>query len=63
MTRMTRAAGLLSTTKRSLASIAAECGYDSDASFSKAFKREFRVTPGQYRETSSRRPMLSVVPA
>jgi AraC-like DNA-binding protein len=59
-TRLTRAAGLLATTRRSLASIATECGYESDASFSKAFKREFVVTPGQYREKASRRPPLTV---
>lgn len=58
--RMARAAGYLATTRRTLLSIARECGYESDSSFSKAFKREFGVTPGQYRRTASRRPMLEV---
>lgn len=58
--RLTRAAGRLATTGRTLASIAAEVGYDSDASLSKAFKREFGTTPGQYRRTASRRPALGI---
>jgi AraC-like DNA-binding protein len=59
--RLTRAAGYLATTKRTLAWIASECGYESDASFSKAFKTEFGVTPGQYRATASRRPHLQAI--
>ena len=58
--RMAQGAGVLATTQRSVSSIAAECGYDSDSSFSKAFKREFDMTPGEYRETASRRPVLDV---
>lgn len=58
--RLTRAAGYLATTDRSQSSIARECGYNSDASLSKAFKREFGMTPGEYRQTASRRPMLKV---
>ena len=59
--RMAQGAGFLATTQRSIASIASECGYDTDSSFSKAFKREFGMTPGDYRETASRRPVLDVV--
>ncbi len=59
--RIALGAGFLATTQRSIASIAAECGYDTDSSFSKAFKREFGMTPGEYRETASRRPVLDVV--
>jgi AraC-like DNA-binding protein len=58
--RMARAAGYLATTQRTLSSIARECGYDTDSSFSKAFKREFGMTPGRYRETASRRPIVQV---
>ena len=60
-TRLTRAAGYLATTSRSVATIANECGYESDASLSKAFKGEFGVSPGEYRRTASSRPLLNAV--
>lgn len=58
--RLGRAAGYLATTNSSVYEIALLVGYDSDASLSKAFKREFGLTPGQYRERSATTPVLSV---
>jgi AraC-like DNA-binding protein len=39
----------LSTTNHSVAQIAAEVGYESEAAFNRAFKREFDVPPARYR--------------
>ena len=49
MVRLGLAAGHLGTTNLSVDAIARRVGYDSDASLSKAFKREFGVSPGAYR--------------
>jgi transcriptional regulator GlxA family with amidase domain len=49
MFRLGLAAGYLGTTSLSVDAIARRIGYDSDASLSKAFKREFGVSPGAYR--------------
>jgi len=58
--RLGRAAGYLATTNASVYEIALLVGYDSDASLSKAFKREFGLTPGQYRERAATTPVLAV---
>jgi AraC-like DNA-binding protein/mannose-6-phosphate isomerase-like protein (cupin superfamily) len=58
--RLGRAAGYLATTKSSVYEIALLVGYDSDAALAKAFKREFGLTPGQYRERASVAPVLAV---
>jgi AraC-like DNA-binding protein len=34
--------------------VAERVGYESEAAFSKAFKRRFRVSPGAYRREASR---------
>ena len=47
--RMQVAAQRLRETHTSLAQIAAEVGYDSEAAFARAFKREFNVTPAAWR--------------
>jgi AraC-like DNA-binding protein len=47
--RMLRAEGLLKDGSRSLAQIAHLIGYESEAAFARAFKREFDKTPGAYR--------------
>ncbi|HEV2376861.1 MAG TPA: AraC family transcriptional regulator [Streptosporangiaceae bacterium] len=49
--RLGQAAGYLTTTKLSVEAIARRTGYGTDASLSKAFKREFGTSPGQYRES------------
>jgi AraC-like DNA-binding protein len=47
--RLSMAAGHLATTDASIHQIARLAGYDSQASLSKAFKREFGIAPGRYR--------------
>ena len=47
--RLSRAAGYLSTTSKSVRQIAHLVGYDNEASFTKAFRRAFGLPPGQYR--------------
>jgi AraC-like DNA-binding protein/mannose-6-phosphate isomerase-like protein (cupin superfamily) len=47
--RLGLAAGFLTTTKLSVEAIAPRVGYDSDAALSKAFKREYGVSPNAYR--------------
>src|SRR5439155_1207837 len=48
--RMFRAGVLLRNTERSLASIANEVGYESDAALSKAFHRVVGMAPGAFRK-------------
>ena len=47
--RLQLAARSLARTSRGIAEIAGEIGYESEAAFSRAFKREFAQPPGQYR--------------
>lgn len=47
--RMQVAASRLRETHRTIAQIAAELGYESEASFTRAFKRAQRISPGRYR--------------
>ena len=47
--RLQLAARSLSTTSRGTADIAADVGYESEAAFNRAFKREFGVPPARYR--------------
>src|SRR5205823_13169219 len=55
--RLTRAAGLLATTNDNLYAIARAVGYDTEASFSKAFKRAYARAPGEYRRARTARPV------
>ncbi|UVK37865.1 AraC family transcriptional regulator [Mesorhizobium sp. AR10] len=48
--RLQLAARLLETTQQTVLQVAAEVGYDSEAAFNRAFKREFGVPPGQFRK-------------
>jgi AraC family transcriptional regulator, alkane utilization regulator len=50
--RMQKAAGLLREGHASLAEIAEQVGYDSEAAFSKAFKRAIGSAPGAYRRAA-----------
>jgi AraC-like DNA-binding protein len=56
--RLQLAARMLQTTREAVLQVASEVGYDSEAAFNRAFKREFGVPPGQFRRTvlSDRRP-------
>lgn len=47
--RLTRAAQELTSGDASLAEIARRCGYESETSLSRAFRRAFGVPPGRYR--------------
>ncbi len=50
---MCTAAGLLQEDNRKLFEVAKSVGYDSDAAFSKAFKRALGVVPKEYRQRST----------
>jgi transcriptional regulator GlxA family with amidase domain len=47
--RMHVAAGMLARSREALPEIASEVGYESEVSFSKAFRRWAGLPPGQYR--------------
>jgi AraC-like DNA-binding protein len=47
--RMQVAARLLQRTEKTVVQLACEVGYESEAAFSRAFKREFGLPPSQYR--------------
>jgi AraC-like DNA-binding protein len=47
--RLELAARMLERTSRGLAEISGDVGYESEAAFSRAFKREFGQPPGRYR--------------
>jgi AraC-like DNA-binding protein len=51
--RMQKATGLLQTGDKKLFEVAKSVGYDSDAAFSKAFKRVFGVAPREYRRNAT----------
>jgi AraC-like DNA-binding protein len=48
--RMHVAAQRLSESRRSVAQISAEVGYESEIAFAKAFKRQFSMSPAQWRK-------------
>jgi AraC-like DNA-binding protein len=52
--RLALAAEALRTTREPLIRIAERCGYESEAAFNRAFKREFGVPPGAWRRGSSK---------
>jgi transcriptional regulator GlxA family with amidase domain len=56
--RLSQSAGYLTTTNLTIYAIARRVGYETEASFSKAFKREFGVAPGMYRRVSAERPII-----
>jgi AraC-like DNA-binding protein len=47
--RLQLAARLLETTDHKVLRVALDVGYESEAAFNRAFKRQFGVPPGQYR--------------
>ncbi len=53
--RMQLAAGLLSNGSATIAEIAQKVGYDSEAAFSRAFKRTMGISPAMWRKSQSRR--------
>jgi transcriptional regulator GlxA family with amidase domain len=58
--RLSQAADYLATSDLSIESIAIRTGYGSDASLSKAFKREFGISPGSYRRLKGDAAVLTV---
>jgi transcriptional regulator GlxA family with amidase domain len=50
--RLQLGAQMLKSSSRSVADVAAEVGYESEAAFNRAFKREYRVPPARYRNES-----------
>jgi AraC-like DNA-binding protein len=48
--RLQLAARKLQTTEDAIMQVAWEVGYESEAAFNRAFKREFGLPPGQYRK-------------
>src|SRR6185295_5852339 len=55
--RLQLAARSLEKTPRGVAEIAAEVGYESEAAFNRAFKREFGQPPGRYRSDRRAQPV------
>jgi AraC-like DNA-binding protein len=51
--RMQLAAERLGSTRNSIAAVAAEIGYESEASFNRAFKRATGLAPGRWRELNA----------
>ena len=47
--RLQLGARLLATTRQSVLEVAGQVGYDSEAAFNRAFKREYGLPPGRYR--------------
>jgi len=54
--RLQLAARALTTTPRGTADIAADVGYESEAAFNRAFKREFGLPPARYRREAKHAP-------
>lgn len=52
--RLTRAAEYLHATDATLGEIASACGYSSEFTFSRAFKRAFGIAPGRFRADGDR---------
>ena len=50
--RLNKAQLLLQQTSNSIARVALEVGYDSEAAFNKAFKRELGIPPGEFRKSA-----------
>lgn len=57
--RLSRAASYLATTNLSVFAIAQLSGYTDDAALSKAFKRSFGLSPGEYRSSARHHPLLT----
>jgi transcriptional regulator GlxA family with amidase domain len=60
--RLRMAARSLEKTSRGVAEIAADVGYESEAAFNRAFKREFGQPPGKYRSDHKSAPLQELQP-
>ncbi len=61
--RLRLGARALTTTSRSVAQIAAETGYESEAAFNRAFKREYGLPPARYRRDKAGQRSAAAKPA
>jgi AraC-like DNA-binding protein len=61
--RLGQAAEYLTTTRLSVDAIARRTGYGNSAALSKAFKRQYETSPGQYRENQRTAHIIQVRPA
>ena len=52
--RLRRAAGLITSANETLSEIAAACGYSSLSVFSRAFRSEYGMAPGEWKRASIR---------
>jgi len=52
--RMKKAAHLIRTTDRDILEIALDCGYEAHESFSRAFKKQYGVSPMEYRKQTEK---------
>jgi AraC-like DNA-binding protein len=59
--RLRLAAKLLTTTRKTILQLAPEVGYESEAAFNRAFKREFGLPPARYRREAAERANRSSV--
>lgn len=50
--RLQLAARMLKSSSRGVADIAFDTGYESEASFNRAFKRQFTVPPARFRDAA-----------
>jgi len=57
--RLRLGAQMLSSTSHSVGQIAAEVGYESEAAFNRAFKREFTIPPARFRNKARSTPKAS----
>ena len=57
--RLRLGAQMLSSTSHSVEQIAAEVGYESEAAFNRAFKREFTIPPARFRNKARSTPKAS----
>jgi transcriptional regulator GlxA family with amidase domain len=58
--RLQLGAQMLSSTNHSVAQLAAEVGYESEAAFNRAFKRRFEVPPARFRVRTRTAPVKVV---
>jgi transcriptional regulator GlxA family with amidase domain len=61
--RIQLGARLLETTDDSVLQVALKVGYESEAAFNRAFKRELDLPPARYRRGRSQRPVSDRQPA
>jgi AraC-like DNA-binding protein len=59
--RLQLAARHLQATRQTVIQIAAEVGYESEAAFNRAFKREFGLPPAQYRKKCASENSVSAI--